>query len=261
LVVAHRGASGVAPENTISSIQAALEIGARMVEVDVHTSSDGEIVVIHDPDVSRTTNGKGLISEMSLAQIRTLDAGSWFGPRFRGEPVPTLDEALELVRGKADLCIELKSASPRQVIDKVLEHGYLDHVIIFDFNHARLGEARKIQPSVRTLALGISQDNIASLDPGVCGAVGCPLSRANGQLVEKAHRFGLAVFVYTVNEVDGMKKLAELGVYAIITDFPELALEILSKRLARPPDDLAQSLWTAGPFASRKNMILQRKSP
>jgi len=230
VVVAHRGASGIAPENTLSSIRRALEIGARMVEIDVHTTSDGEIVVMHDPDVSRTTDGSGLISGMSLAQMRRLDAGSWFGPEFRGEAVPTLDEALDLVGGSADLCIEVKSASPRQVIGKVLEHRYLEHAIIFDFNHPRLYEAKKLQPGVRALALGVSHDSLTSVDPGLCNAVGCPFSKVDGELVEKAHRLGLAVFVYTVNQADEMRRLAVLGVDAIITNLPQLALEVLHQR-------------------------------
>lgn len=242
VVVAHRGASGIAPENTLSSIRRALDIGARMVEIDVHTTGDGEIVVMHDPEVSRTTDGKGLISEMSLAQVRTLDAGSWFGPQFRGEAVPTLDEALDMVRGRADLCIEVKKASPQQVIGKVLEHGYLEHAIIFDFNHPRLYEARRLQADVRTLALGVSHENLASVDVGLCSAVGCPFSKVDGELVEKAHRLDLAVFVYTVNQTDGMRKLAELGVEGIITNYPQLALDVVRKRgRARPDDDRAYS--------------------
>ena len=233
VVVAHRGASGIAPENTLSSIRRALELGATMVEVDVHTTIDGEIVVMHDPDVSRTTDGTGRISSMSLAQIRGLDAGSWFGPAFRGEVVPTLDEALDLVSGRADLCIELKNAGPRQVIGKVLEHSYVEHVIIFDFNHPRLYEAKRLRPEVKALALGVSHDNLASVDAGLCNAVGCAFSKVDRELVDEAHRLGLAVFVYTVNQADGMIGLAELGVDGIITNFPQLALEILHGRGAR----------------------------
>ncbi len=233
--MAHRGASALAPENTLSSIRKALEVGSKMVEIDVHTSRDGEIVVMHDKDVSRTTDGKGLISELDLSRIRILDAGSWFAPQFSGERVPTLEEALSVVRGKARLCIEIKQAEPARVLDKARELGCLHETIIFDFDHARLRRARRIERSLRTLALGVSQNNLSGIDSSWCTAIGTALSSFDESLVGRAHEMGLQVFVYTVNDREAMIRLAKSGVDAIITNHPHVALEVAgSRRLGRP---------------------------
>ena len=109
--IAHRGASGVglAPENTLAAVEKALEIGVDLVEVDVHLTADGHPVVIHDRTVDRTTDGIGAVETMTLDQIRMLDAGSWFDPAFRGERIPTLEEALDLAHRRALLLVEVKT--------------------------------------------------------------------------------------------------------------------------------------------------------
>ena len=220
-VVAHRGASSLAPENTLSSVRKALEIGAKMIEVDVHTTLDGEIVVMHDADVSRTTNGSGVISEMSYSRIAQLDAGSWFGPEFRGEGVPALDEVLSTVRGRSVLCIEIKRAYPKEVLEKVLKHGLLDDVVIFDFDHQRLRELRSEEADVCTLALGVDSASLTNIEREGFDALGASFSKANEELVERAHEIGMAVFVYTVDDVDRMRRLIEIGVDGIISNKPQ----------------------------------------
>ncbi len=235
-VIAHRGASGIVPENTISSIRRALDVGAEMVEIDVHTTKDGEIVVMHDHDVSRTTNGKGIISELTARQIRRLDAGSWFGPDFSGEMVPTLDEVLEVVCGKADLCIEIKHAEPSPVLGKVRDHDCIGHVVIFDFNHTRVYEAKRLEGSIRTLALGISHDNIDALNPDMCDAIGAAFSKVDQSLVEMVHDLNLAVFVYIVNDEAGMRDLIRFGVDGIITNSPGKALDVIRLHLTSVRD-------------------------
>lgn len=111
-LIAHRGASLVAPENTLAAFRAALHGGARAVELDVHPTRDGELVVMHDDRVDRTTDGSGALRDLTLAEVRGLDAGSWFSPAYRGEPVPTLAEVLELTRGRAETFIEVKANAP-----------------------------------------------------------------------------------------------------------------------------------------------------
>jgi len=226
-IIAHRGASGLAPENTLASVQEALKIGARMIEIDIHTTKDGEIVVMHDADVSRTTNGVGLISQMTLEEIRSLDAGSWFGAKFSGEKVPTLDEVLRTVKGKADLCVEVKDANPRDVLRKLMRHNFIDHVILFDFDHDRAYEAKKIQPNLRTLLLGTTHASLSKIDPSLCDFVGSAYSKVDESLVKRVHDLGLQIFVYTVNEENQMKEAVELGVDALITNFPNRAFEVL----------------------------------
>ena len=107
--IAHRGASGLAPENTLASVKRALEIGVDLVEIDIHLTADGHPVVIHDRMVERTTDGTGLISTMTLAQVKELDAGSWFGAEFRGEQIPTLEEVMLICRRKALVLVETKT--------------------------------------------------------------------------------------------------------------------------------------------------------
>lgn len=228
VVIAHRGASGQAPENTLSSIERALEFGATMVEIDVHTTKDGEIVLIHDSDVSRTTDGTGLVSSLTLEEIRSLDAGSWFGPGFSGERVPTLDEALEAVSGKAILCIENKQADPLAVIRKAEAHDALDQVMIFDFDHARLRQVRQIEGRIKTVALGPTLQSLGSLDRSVVDVAGASLSEMDEFFVEEAHDLGLAVFIYTVNAEQDMRRLLGYGVDGIITDHPGLASHLIA---------------------------------
>jgi glycerophosphoryl diester phosphodiesterase len=125
LVVAHRGASAEGPENTLAAFRLALEQGAPAVECDVHLSADGFPVVIHDETVDRTTNGKGAVAALTRAALRRLDAGSWRGNRFAGEPIPTLEETLDLCAGRARLFIELKAGRAQEervrLVDVTLE--------------------------------------------------------------------------------------------------------------------------------------------
>ncbi len=227
-VIAHRGASGSAPENTLSAIRRALDMEANMIEIDVHTTKDGEIILMHDSDVSRTTNGSGLVSRLTSNQIDGLDAGSWFAPSFSDEEVPTLYEALEATKGRAILCIENKQAKPAAILEKVRNHDALDQVMVFDFNHARLYELKQLEDRARTLALGVSHEHLDSIDPNFVDAVGAPLSVVDEILVGRAHDMGMAVFTYTVNREGDMRKLVDLGVDGIITDYPSLALEVVN---------------------------------
>jgi glycerophosphoryl diester phosphodiesterase len=228
-VIAHRGASGIAPENTHSAINKALEIGADLIEIDIHTTRDGEIVVMHDHEVSRTTDGRGLISELDVEQIRRMDAGSWFGPEFSGETVPTLDEVLATVKGKAGLCVEVKQAKPLSVLDKIRDHDLIQDVVVFDFNHPRLYTVRDLEPEIRTLALGVSGNNFDSIDHEKCTAVGASLPDVDRSLVERAHDEGLAIFVYTVDEEADMGRMVSLGVDGIITNNPHIATGLVDQ--------------------------------
>lgn len=230
LVIAHRGASGSAPENTLASVRKAIEIGSDMVEIDVHTTLDGRIVVMHDGDVGRTTGGKGLISQLNLDYIKELDAGSWFGPAFAREGVPTLREVLRLANGRTGLCVEIKSANPTDVLALVRTHGSLDRTILFDFNHDRLYEAKDHEPGVRTLALGVNHDNLDALSHDLLHAVGCAESATDAALVDRVHGLGIRIFVYTVNDNAGMLRLIKWGVDGIITNEPERCLRVLSHR-------------------------------
>ncbi len=121
LVIAHRGASGYAPENTLASIRKGLDMGADMVEIDIHLSKDGEVVVIHDATLERTTDGTGKVQSKTLEELKKLNAGSWFGKEFSQEKIPTLKEVIDLMDGKALLLIELKNDSKNGMYEDLVE--------------------------------------------------------------------------------------------------------------------------------------------
>ncbi|WP_206885869.1 glycerophosphodiester phosphodiesterase [Alicyclobacillus mali (ex Roth et al. 2021)] len=158
LYIAHRGASAECPENTLPAFVRAAELGADMIELDVRLTGDGGVVVLHDPTVDRTTDGSGLVADMRLADLRKLDAGSWFDARFRGTLIPTLDEVFATVPHMC-LNIELKTspvAHTRQLIRRVLgaiyRHNARDRVLLSSFDHAALAEVRRFD---RDIALGV----------------------------------------------------------------------------------------------------------
>ncbi|MGD9799201.1 MAG: glycerophosphodiester phosphodiesterase [Parvularculaceae bacterium] len=154
IVVGHRGTKKFAPENTVAAFNKAIEMGARSIEMDVRATKDGEFVVMHDPFVNRTTNGRGLVSQMTLAEIRALDAGSWFGPEFAGERVPTLREALRAVKGRSAVDIDFKSGpqNSAELIATILdEEGFDDGSLVTVF--VRAFEYRKMKPLPERYAL------------------------------------------------------------------------------------------------------------
>ena len=152
-IVCHRGANSIAPENTLPALECALAGGFDYIEVDLHQSTDGEIVVIHDDNLDRTTNGTGAVAEHDLGTLRSLDAGGWFDPFFSGTPIPTLDEVLALIdRYGAQAYLEFKSAPPAPVLDRVKAAGLLDRVFFWSFGRHYLVELRDICPEARIMA-------------------------------------------------------------------------------------------------------------
>jgi glycerophosphoryl diester phosphodiesterase len=149
IIVGHRGTMKFAPENTIAAHDKAIEMGARAIEMDVRMTKDGEFVVMHEPFVNRTTNGSGLVSQMSLAEIKALDAGSWFSPEFAGERVPTLREALRNIKGRAAIDIDFKAgpANSSELITEILdEEGFDDGSLVTIFVRAWNYEKMKPLP-------------------------------------------------------------------------------------------------------------------
>ncbi len=211
LVIAHRGASGVAPENTIASFQKALAAGADALELDVRLSKDGEVVVIHDSTIDRTTNKTGRVADHTLAQLKELDAGSWFSPQFSKERIPTLQEVIGLARGRALMEIELKTSAilpnalERKVANLVVQNGMEDRVIIQSFNPLALFYVRRANSNIRTallyhdeLPLPLRNRWFASLaHPDSMN----PAARmAREEHVRKLHEQGYPVVVWTVDD-------------------------------------------------------------
>lgn len=231
VVVAHRGASGQAPENTLAAYERAVALGAVAAETDVFLTADRAIVALHDPTLDRTTSGAGPVAAQELAAIQALDAGSWFDPAFADQRVPTLGQVLDRTIGRLVLCVEIKAgdgivSAVRDVLDQA---GARDQVVIFSFDADAIGEAGVVLPDVPSLLLATRQGLPRAYDPGVIdqalllGADGVGFNHGSltAELVAAAHGAGLPVFVYTVNTAPELARVLALGVDGVITDWPD----------------------------------------
>ena len=228
LVIAHRGASGHAPENTLAAFKRAIALGAAFIETDLQLSRDSRFVAIHDDTVNRTTNGQGKVHDLSLADLRRLDAGSWFGSEFAGERIPTLEEILEFSK-KYDVVfyLELKPSGSwggeHALIGALRESGEIARTVVISFDAGILGALRRIEP---TLMTGLLFD----------GQIDKPLERAveigarqlavrsdlvTPALLTEARKKDLQVVCWTVNQPAHMRLLIEAGVDGIMSDYPD----------------------------------------
>ena len=229
LIWAHRGASAHAPENTLIAFQEAKRQGADGIELDVHPTRDGRLVVIHDATVQRTTQGFGHVADLTLAELRTLDAGYKFSPRFSGEGIPTLQEALDFSRGANLLVnIEIKTGQAayagieQAVLRAVRETAMIADVVVSSFQPDVLTRMKVLDPSVETALL---TGDLQGTSPQQAKAVGAnaihPSFRSvSPPFLHHALRLGLVVRPYTVNDERTMQRLAAWGVQGIITDDP-----------------------------------------
>ncbi|WP_424236689.1 glycerophosphodiester phosphodiesterase [Bhargavaea ginsengi] len=234
-IFAHRGASGIRPENTLAAFREAAELPIDGVEFDVHLSSDGVPVVIHDESVDRTTDGSGYVKDMTLDELKQLSAGCRFADEYSDERIPTLREVLELFRGKPQrLNIELKSdvfpypGLRENVIALVREFGIADRVILSSFDHVTLEAAKREAPDIetgmlfveiladaRSAAAGIGAD---ALHPALPFALREPGRMAAAE--------GSVLRVFTVNDPEHALMLREAGAQAIFTDYPHRMLNL-----------------------------------
>lgn len=246
MVIAHRGFSGKAPENTLVAIEQAIELGADMVEVDVTLTADGHVVVIHDETLDRTTNGRGPVLETSLEAIRSLDAGAWFDARFAGEKVPTLSEVLELTRDRILLNVEIKHEAVgegaeggiAQKVDTLVRgRGMTETVIVSSFDPRPLGHLRELGSEIATASLYAEELHRGMRPSEVIAQVGAAAFNVSGRHLDEAmladaRQNGIKVSVYTINEEADMERLLALGVGALFTDRPDRLLELLRRRPA-----------------------------
>jgi len=241
VVFAHRGASAHAPENTIPSFELALTQGDDAIELDAKLTSDGQIVVFHDATIDRTTEGTGRLAQKTLAELRSLDAGSFFSDQFRGTKIPTLEEVFEAVGKKIFINVELTNyATPRDaLVEKVCalvrKHGLEKSVIFSSFFASNLRQAQRFLPDVPRglLALdgwmgawarsfGFSFGNYAALHPY--------LTDVNAQQVSRVHQLKRRIHVWTVNKPEDVARLNSWGVDGIFTDDPQLALQVIGRK-------------------------------
>jgi glycerophosphoryl diester phosphodiesterase len=227
LLIAHRGASADAPENTIAAFELALAQGADGLELDVHLSADGHPVVIHDFTLERTTDGAGPVSALSVRELKRLDAGGWRDRYFQGQRVQTLQEVLERFRDRARFWLELKGGPAlypgleERVVSTVEIYDAVDRVLVQSFDPAAIGEVRTLNRDIRVGAV-VAQAPLdrALLVPGTVDAI-CPaLAACSAGLIGEVRQAGLDCHVWTVNEPAQVDRLVSWGVSGIITDRP-----------------------------------------
>jgi glycerophosphoryl diester phosphodiesterase len=228
LLGAHRGNSAEFPENTLAAFQSALDLGVDVIECDVHLSADGALPVIHDHLVDRTTSGRGLVRDQTMAELKALDAGSWKDPRFAGERVPTLSEVLALARGRAGVAIEIKNLPlsyrgiERAVVAAVGEANMVDQVIVIAFDHRSVRRIRELDAGLLTGVLEASRP----VDPlrlmADAGAeVFCPHWGAiDPETAEELHAAGKLIGVWTVDDPVSLAWSKALPANAIYTNRP-----------------------------------------
>ncbi|HVB83046.1 MAG TPA: glycerophosphodiester phosphodiesterase family protein [Candidatus Binataceae bacterium] len=230
LTIAHRGASALYPENTLRAFIAAAALGADMCEFDVRTTRDGEVVVIHDATVNRTTDGRGRVAAMSAAAIGRLDAGVRFGAEFRGARIPTLAEvAVALGERRCGMDVELKARGLERRVCEVLRGcGAMESAIVSSFDWEQLKIVAAQEPGLRLALLG-EKAPAALLEAALAMDVFAIAPRfdiADAALCTAAHRRGLAVYVWTVDDEPTMRRLLAAGVDGIMTNDPKHLCEV-----------------------------------
>jgi len=236
-IIAHRGASGHGPENTLAAFERAVQLGAGFIETDLHLTRDARFVAIHDPTVDRTTNGHGAVHDFTLAELREFDAGLWFDRQFSGQRIPTLEEILDFsCKNDVVFYFEIKYDAAwgmhHALAAALSGSGNAARSIVISFDPATLLSLRRLDPSIM---LGLLAENSkADLLKAAhdCGARQiCPrFDLVTPQLVSEAHRTDLQVVTWTVNDRDKMRAAIDTGVDGIMTDVPDRLRAVMEDR-------------------------------
>ncbi|MBC8257959.1 MAG: hypothetical protein H8E38_02995 [SAR324 cluster bacterium] len=248
-VIAHRGYRGLFPENTLVAFEAAIEVNADMIELDVCLTSDRIPVVIHDKTLDRTTNGSGLVAEHTLAELKELDAGSWFSAKFSGVKIPTLEELLLLIKDRITVNIEIKpesyeSPAPSdaievQVCEMVGQLELADSVLISSFEHSffsRINRWYREHHEGSSLRIALLQEQLLSDEfaVGLCQRKGAysyhpDEKNVSASLIDSLKAEQIRILPYTINDEKRMEQLIQLGVTGIISDEPELLWKVVRR--------------------------------
>ena len=237
-IFAHRGASGYAPENTLSAIKKAIEMKADGIEIDIQLTKDGKIVVIHDWKVDRTTTGRGFVYELDFDYIRSLDAGQWYTKDFIGEVVPTLEEVLDILPNDMMLNIEIKDTARKHsnIEEKMLEvlkkyPEKFDNIIVSSFHHDKIKRLQELEPKLKLALLTDSEfieiEKYLSTNGLKSYSYHPEINLISKEDVEILHKNGVKVFVWTVNKEEDLAYLVKLGVDGVITNYPDIMKELL----------------------------------
>ncbi len=252
LVFAHRGGGGVFPENTLEAFADSVKLGVDFLELDVHSTADGTLIVMHDGSIDRTTDGRGKVSDFTLAELKKLDAGYLFtndnGATFpfrgRGIRVPTLQEIFDAFP-QMKFNIEPKQIAPsitKPLCEMIRQHKMTDRIIVGSFRQTAIDEFRAACPEVATSAspaevsefLAMQKTGIAASYTPPFQALQVPVSASflnvvNQDFIAAAHRQNIQVHVWTINDADEMRRLLDLGVDGIMTDYPDRLLDLLKR--------------------------------
>ena len=231
-VIAHRGASGYAPENTLASFRKGLEMGAEMLELDIHLSRDGEIVVIHDHSLDKTTTGSGYVKDHTVKELKQFDAGKRFDA-YRGERIPLLQEVFDLVQKRAALAIEIKNCPilypdiERKLVRLIEKNDLVAQVIVIAFYHPSLKVIKQSNPAIRTgiLYVGGLVEPWAAAATVEADALHPHYEYVLPEMVAAAHQRGYLVHPWTVNKPAEMAQQISYGVDGITTNYPDLLVK------------------------------------
>ncbi|MBI4052361.1 MAG: glycerophosphodiester phosphodiesterase [Elusimicrobia bacterium] len=234
IFIAHRGASAHAPENTLAAFQLACEMGLDRFELDIHQTKDKQLVVLHDDNAKKYGGPSRKIADLIFNEVRVLDAGSWFDPKFQEERIPLLTEVMDLLRGSAWINVEVKEGG--RVYPGIEENliGFLKkkpewhgRILASSFDHPTLFKLRAISAEIALgYLVGRTSVSQALEEAGQlrCESVHLDASQVTGKFISLAHNKGLKVFVYTVNSADEVQRLEKVGVDGVFTNYPELGI-------------------------------------
>ncbi|MDH7482882.1 MAG: glycerophosphodiester phosphodiesterase family protein [Armatimonadota bacterium] len=239
LTIAHRGFSAIAPENTLAAFKRALELKPDLIECDVRRTKDGKIVIIHDATVDRTTNGTGRVADMTLEELRRLDAGSWFGTQYAGERLPTLEEFLDLPWGETQPIIEIKEQSLEDdVVALVQQRGMSARTAICSFHHKIGLRLKELDRLIRFSPLISSQTEISGDEAvrladeaaAVNGWVfGVNYTAITPDLVKATHAANMLMEAWTVDDEENIRRMVTMGVDVIASNRLDLLLQVLAE--------------------------------
>jgi len=242
LIVAHRGSSAIAPENTLAAFHHAMTDGADAIELDVHLSKDHEVVVIHDDRLERTTNGSGKVRDRTLEDLKKLSAGLWFHKRFSSEKIPTLGEVLDLVEGKLGINIEVKvERSPdrrldivKRCLDVIHEYRASRFVMISSFHHPAVRQVNLHDPNIATGVLYHPLRNFRRSARALVAASHADFFIANKsairkRMVEEVHKSGFRAGAYSINTRKSLERMQNMNVDCIFSDNPAVVLALLHR--------------------------------
>jgi len=229
MIVAHRGASGHAPENTIAAFRLAMEQGADMIELDVQRTKDDRLVVFHDTTLRRTTNGKGYLARKIYTELALLDAGLWYSKKFAGEKIPLLDDVLHLLHRHIYVNIEIKPSAARGatvslLIDSLRRHAMEPYVLVSSFHHGILKKIKNAAPDIATAIIqnphATFRSPVVSARRAGADAIVCSIHQVSRGRSRDARTHGMPVCVYTVNTPRAVAKALRCNVSAIVTNYP-----------------------------------------